>query len=198
MKIVSCCISLFFLSCINAQKPPLKATVNCASVIGIYEEDLTDKDGVSLKYSNNLCDNYYKGKPYTGKVKMCKNDKIFGITNYVDGRLKGEQYYYFENGNLSVYLVYGKDTTEGEWALLTDEEASEKNNKRTYREVIECSGVLNGEDLFYYENGQLKWKGINLNGKREGKWFFYDEKGAVMEVRTYKNGEEINCSGKCD
>jgi antitoxin component YwqK of YwqJK toxin-antitoxin module len=34
--------------------------------------------------------------------------------------------------------------------------------------------------------------------KEDGKWIFYDEKGAVMTIRTYKEGEEISCSGKCD
>lgn len=221
MKLLICCISMFCLSYINAQKPPLKATVNCSAVVGIYEEDLTDKEGISLKYSSDLCDRYYKDKPYTGKVKTCKNNKIFGITNYVNGRLQGEEYFYSENGNLSLYRVYGKDTTRGEGALLTDEEASEKNGKPTFREVLCCDGVLNGEDLSYHENGKLEWKRLILNGIREGqwyfydekgalteiksfkddkedgKWIFYDEKGAIMTIRTYKEGKEISCSGKC-
>lgn len=198
MKIFICSFSVFCLFYINAQKPPLKATVNCNSVVGVYYEDFTDKDGVSLKYSNDLCDCYYKGKLYTGKVKSCANNKMFAIENYVNGRLEGESFSYYDNGNLRFYTVYGKDTTEGDWALETDDDASKKNGKPTFREVLVCDGVLNGEDLNYQENGKLYWKGSNLNGNREGKWFFYDEKGAVMEVRTYKGGVEINCSGKCD
>jgi antitoxin component YwqK of YwqJK toxin-antitoxin module len=197
MKVFICSISIFCLSYINAQKPPLKASINCKAVVGIYEEDLTDKDGVSLKYSENTCDVHYKGKPYTGKVKTCKNNKIFGITNYVNGRLLGERYDYFENGNLNSYVVFGKDTTNGEGSLLTDEEMTIKNNRLTFRDIVECNGVTNGEEIVYNYDGGVDRKGINVNGNREGKWYFYDIKGAVMEVRTYKAGILISCSGKC-
>ena len=188
MKVFICSISIFCLSYINAQKPPLKASINCSAVVGVYEEDLTDKDGVSLEYSENTCDVYYKGKIYTGKVKMCKNNKIFGITNYVNGRLEGECYGYYDNGNLRGYAVYGKDTTLGEWGY----------DEPNHREFLSCDGVLNGEEINYNENGLVWFKGFNIDGKREGKWYFYDKKGSVMEVRTYKADVVISCSGKCD
>ncbi|MEY3500716.1 MAG: hypothetical protein RL308_2385 [Bacteroidota bacterium] len=188
MKLLICYISMFCLSYINAQKPPLKATVNCTAVVGIYEKDLTDKDGVSLEYSENTCEVFYKGKLYTGKVKSCKNNKIFGITNYVNGKIEGECYGYYENGNLAIYIVYGKNNSETEMGY----------DEANHRTIMTCDGVSNGEEIQYNENGKLWFNGFNSNGKREGKWYFYDEKGAVMEVRTYKDGEEISCSGKCD
>lgn len=180
MKTIICILFVCVGSILNAQKPPLKATVNCATVVGIYEGDLTDIDGISLKYAQNLCDVYYKGKLYTGKVKICSKNKIYGVTNYENGRLKGEQYFYFENGNLSHYVVYGKDTTEGEWGLLTVDDSLNTTGKPKYREIIDCEGVLNGEEVYYYENGKIRWKGTNLNGKRDGKWYYYDPNGAVM------------------
>lgn len=188
MKVFICSISIFCLSYINAQKPPLKASINCSAVVGVYEEDLTDKDGVSLEYSENTCDVYYKGKPYTGKVKTCKNNKIFGVTNYINGRKEGECFWYNENGNLGRYVIYAKDTTDGEVGW----------DEANHREVIDCDGVENGVEFYYQDNGGLWFNGVNVNGNREGKWYFYDEKGSVMEVRTYKAGVVISCSGKCD
>ena len=222
MKVLICSISIFCLSYINAQKPPLtNYKFYCNTIAGIYDSEiLTDKDGISLEYSENKCDVYYKEKLYTGIIKTCKNNKIFRITNYVNGRLEGEQYSYYDNGNLADYSVFGKDTTEGEVVLNTKRD--EKGIVLGFEQVIDCIGVENGEDLAYYENGKLQWKRLILNGKREGKWYFYDEKGAlteiksfkddkkdgkwifydekgaVMTIRTYKEDEEISCSGKCD
>ncbi len=215
---------MFCLSSINAQKPPLKNDkFYCNTVAGIDDSEiLTDKEGISLEYSENICDVYYKGKLYTGKFKRCENNKIVAVTNYLNGRKNGEEYFYNDNGNLGLYRVFGKDTTDGEVSWETDEEASKKNNRPTFRRIIECSGVQNGEESEYYDNGQLNWKGFYLNGeiegkwifynekgaikeirnykggKEDGKWIFYDEKGAVKTIRTYKDGEEISCSGKCD
>jgi antitoxin component YwqK of YwqJK toxin-antitoxin module len=221
MRIFIYSISIFCLSYINAQLPPLtNDKFYCNTVVGIDDNEiLTDKEGISLEYSKNKCDVYYKETLFTGRIKTCKNNKIFKIINYVNGRLEGGQYSYYDNGNLANYQVFGKDTTEGEGALSTEHD---KDGQLWFREIIACIGVENGEDLAYYENGKLKWKRFFSNGKREGKWYFYDEKGvltqimsfkddkedgkwifydekgAVMTIRTYKEGEEISCSGKCD
>ena len=34
----------------------------------------------------------------------------------------------------------------------------------------------------------IKTKGFYKNGKKEGKWYTYDESGAVIEINKYKNG----------
>jgi antitoxin component YwqK of YwqJK toxin-antitoxin module len=223
MKVFICSISVFCLSFVNAQKPPLtNDKFYCNAVVGIDDSEiLTDKDGISLEYSSDTsCNIYYKGKLFTGKIKTCKNNKIFRVISYVNGRLEGENYSYFDNGNLAYYKVYGKDTTEGEWVLETQRD--EKGVVLGFKKVKDCSGVENGEDLAYHENGKLMWKRFILNGKREGKWYFYDEKGALMEIksfkddkedgewifydakgavmtiRIYKEGEEISCSGRCE
>jgi antitoxin component YwqK of YwqJK toxin-antitoxin module len=222
MKLFICIISMFCLSYVNAQKPPLtNDKFYCNAVAGIDDNDFTDKEGISIQYSSDTsCNRYYKGKLYTGKVKKCKNNKIESITNYVNGRHEGVSFSYYENGKLAEYSVFGKDTTEGEWVLETQRD--EKGMVLGFEQVKVCIGVQNGEDLAYHENGKLKWKRLFLNGKREGqwyfydekgalieiklfkddkedgKWIFYDEKGAVMTIRTFKEGEEISCSGKCD
>ena len=47
---------------------------------------------------------------------------------------------------------------------------------------------LNGEKKEYYLSKNIKTKGIYKNGKKEGKWYLYDEKGAILEIAKYKNG----------
>ena len=49
-----------------------------------------------------------------------------------------------------------------------------------------------GNGLFsrYWENGQLSWKGSFKDGKRNGSWVSYFEDGQLMRKGTYKNGEK--------
>jgi antitoxin component YwqK of YwqJK toxin-antitoxin module len=51
--------------------------------------------------------------------------------------------------------------------------------------------------MHFNENGNIQFEGNNLNGNRDGKWTFYDNKGAVNVVRIYKDGALIKCSGEC-
>ena len=41
----------------------------------------------------------------------------------------------------------------------------------------------------FYENGQIKTIGVYLNGLQEGEWKTYDEKGKIIKVENYKEGE---------
>ena len=47
-----------------------------------------------------------------------------------------------------------------------------------------------GEYVAYYEDGSLREKGQYVAGKKNGKFYFYDEKGKVTKTERYKNGEK--------
>lgn len=44
----------------------------------------------------------------------------------------------------------------------------------------------------HYENGQLKYKGMASEGKRDGPWEVYDVNGQLMKIQTMKDGEFID------
>ncbi len=182
------------VSAINAMfsiaysQPKSNINMSCSSISGIYEDDLTDTNGVALKYSEDLGTLYYKGKPYTGIVKGCENGKIISITTYSNGKIEGDQYGYGANGKLSFRRTYGKNTSEPVAGY------DEKNHLFP----IYDEGILEGEEIMYFENGNVRFKGLYKNNLREGKWFFYDEEGKVKTVRIYESGVIIGCSGKCD
>jgi len=46
-----------------------------------------------------------------------------------------------------------------------------------------------GNQISYYENGQLESKGQYVDGKFEGLLFFYDENGDLNQKHTFKNGK---------
>jgi antitoxin component YwqK of YwqJK toxin-antitoxin module len=198
MKIFICVISVFCLSVVNAQKPPIKAA-NCNTVVAISYDDLTDEEGISLRYSKNNCVHYYKGKPYTGKVKWCKKDKIKEVVNYVNGKLEGETYSYYLNGNLFEYTGFGVDNFE---VLNYDPTTTVFSYSSSCWTIggDDPNRFYNGKYLKYHENGVLWYKGLYVNGSRDGTWYFYDEQGAVFAVINYKeglnNGEYIVYYGK--
>jgi antitoxin component YwqK of YwqJK toxin-antitoxin module len=49
-------------------------------------------------------------------------------------------------------------------------------------------GILNGEWLQFYENGELKSKQNYNNGIRDGEWLGYHDDGKPRDVRYYYNG----------
>ncbi len=50
--------------------------------------------------------------------------------------------------------------------------------------------ILVGPWEFFYDNGQLKSKGIfNANSEKEGEWKFYYNNGVLRERSTFKNGK---------
>jgi len=61
-----------------------------------------------------------------------------------------------------------------------------KNGKRNkYKD-----GKKDGEWLFYYDNGQLKYKSNWKDGKPEGEYLTYHENGQLKFKRNYKDGKE--------
>ena len=77
-----------------------------------------------------------------------------------------------------------QDTTRlGEWKYY------HKNSDKLMMLEHYENGILNGEKITYYENGQPAEKAFYMNGELHGEVFMYSEKGVVLEHLTYENGE---------
>ena len=50
-------------------------------------------------------------------------------------------------------------------------------------------GKREGEWLWYFENGQLKYKSNFKDGKQEGEFLYYYENGQLWIKNNYKNGK---------
>ena len=55
--------------------------------------------------------------------------------------------------------------------------------------VLEQEGAL-VKATYYYDNGQIEQQGFYKEGKLEGSWVAYDEKGTKKSIGTYVNGEK--------
>ena len=48
-------------------------------------------------------------------------------------------------------------------------------------------GRLDGDARYYYQNGNIKWKGSYRNWFISGNWEYWDENGKIMYVVNYKH-----------
>ncbi|MBP2830575.1 hypothetical protein J8281_00130 [Aquimarina sp. U1-2] len=62
------------------------------------------------------------------------------------------------------------------------------SNKLMMTEAYQ-SGKLDGQQLTYFENGQLTEKTTYVDGKRQGKRMMYSEKGTLLKEFTYENDQ---------
>lgn len=62
------------------------------------------------------------------------------------------------------------------------------NLKITRTTFNDEKGVRMLEKQIYIENGQLKTKGLAINGFKRGAWKIYDPAGKVLEIRDYETG----------
>ncbi len=81
-------------------------------------------------------------------------------SNYKAGVLRGEQIFYYENGQV--------------------------RERRNFDENGSFTGVFKS----YFENGHLKSEGQYENGAMDGKWKFFFNSGNIKEIIVYKNNTE--------
>ena len=180
-------VALILSYSVFCQKMPPKTNPSCASIEGVFEQDLTDKEGIALKYSEDQSVIFYNKYPFNGKLKTCEKNKITSITTFVNGKKEGEFYGYYPNGKLAYFKLYGKNNSEP--ILYYDQ----KNGKS----ILIDDGILQGKEIHFQESGIIDFQGLNIDGNRSGKWEFYDSSGLMEKVIIYENGVIISCSGNC-
>ena len=150
--------------------------------------------------------------PFNGAGIEEKNNKIIGITVYVNGKAEGFHYRYFDNGQLYIKIQQQNDKAEGEGfeyyptGKLKDRriykndviiEATDyyQNGKisRTFKSTGELNGIITG----YYENG-VKSSVLNvtqdysvkgeINYIRNGKTTVYEKNGNILGELNFNNG----------
>ena len=53
-------------------------------------------------------------------------------------------------------------------------------------------GIEQGEDIWYYESGEIQAKGYVVMGKLQGEYIQYYENGQIERIRNYKDGVLID------
>ena len=136
---------------------------------GPYREVYPETEAIRIE--GNISDNRPNGiwRSYypSGNLKS--------TVNYKDGKVDGEAFFFYDDGKETkmVELTYDEDLIDGVYMEFHDNGAQKAI--LNYDE-----GVLNGEAEFYYKTGRTKIKGKYKKGQKKGKWYFYDEKGSLI------------------
>jgi len=94
--------------------------------------------------------------------------------------------YYYE-GNKYREENYKDGVLNGKWIQYAN---NISQIEQDYEEIEYKMGIKDGEYIKKYNNGNLKVRGQFMNGKKEGKWLYYEPNGRVEE-KEYNNDLEI-------
>jgi len=132
----------------------------------------------------------YKSQEYAIECDIYYNTKGYIKGDVILGRKEGIWTEFYDNGydkeipHIPVKKMnYSKGLLNGEYCVLN-----------LIGDTLFTSYFENGTGLFsdfYYDTGQLKEKGKLVNGKKEGRWTLYDEKGGIIKSILYKNNNSI-------
>ncbi|MDB3906099.1 hypothetical protein N9355_01355 [Crocinitomicaceae bacterium] len=146
----------------NYDAIPLTAP-SCDEQEGISGDELTDSDGIGVKYTNSPGPRYYNGEPYNGIIKKCKNgylSKMWTYKNgkscgnfawYIDGQLRmksqldsggvhGRTCQYYEGGSLKYTGFARHGIRENEWVYYDREGIKSRIETYLDDELIDCKG----------------------------------------------------------
>jgi antitoxin component YwqK of YwqJK toxin-antitoxin module len=134
---------------------------------------------------------------YEGTFEHGKEVGTFKFYKLVDGKSKLSATREFIPGsdkiNVKFFSSKGKIISEGmmkdklfigKWTYYQN-----KSNGILTIENYNDKGILEGERMVYYENGQVAEKSIYVNGEIDGTSMWYSPNGKALKEFTYKNGE---------
>lgn len=146
------------------------------------ENDITDVKFFTSK-GKLISEGKMDGKTYIGTWKYYQknSDSLLILERYNNsGRLVGERFVYYENGQIAEKQNYKDGKLDGvsKWY-------SEKNS--VLKEFIYVNGQLHGLSKYYNPKGELLVEGQYKRGKKDGIWKYY-ENGKLKEEKdfTYK------------
>ena len=138
---------------------------NNGSYKAFYENGKTVKfEGrITNNMVNNLWRSYYK------------NGNLKSSINYKDGKVEGIAFFFYDDKKeiKLAEINYQDDLINGLYQEFFENGAQKA--KLNYEE-----GELHGDAEFYYKTGSIKIKGKYKNNNKKGRWFFYNQKGEVI------------------
>lgn len=130
-----------------------------------------------------------------------KNGNLHNFIHIKNNQKNGKIESYYEDGKIAVTGFFKNDKRDKSWYFY-DEKTGKLIANENYK-----SGLLQGNQIYYYPNGQLKMKGkYNLN-ERTGFWELYRPNGSleaqniflrgdnVVNVSIYQENGNIYCTG---
>lgn len=157
--------------------------IQCWYENGIKKRDLTVnmgvKDGFFKEWDENgklIIDGKYKNGEKDGKWTLWEEDGTWRYWTFVEDVKWGKTYEYLVDSLEINHVVgqYENNLEAGLWKWYDKDSV-------LYKTVIYSEGMLTGEYIEYFKNGNVKSKGNLINGKYDGEVIFYNEKGKIID-----------------
>ncbi|MBD3724354.1 MAG: hypothetical protein IE891_06125 [Flavobacteriaceae bacterium] len=110
------------------------------------------------------------------KYYHLNSDKVMTLENYKNGKLNGERYVYYTNGQIAEKAFYKNDRREGKYYKYAE-------NGNLIEESIYKNGELHGKASFYDGEGNLLVLGEYKKNVKVGIWETY-ENGKLVKKET--------------
>ncbi|KAF2512808.1 toxin-antitoxin system YwqK family antitoxin [Flavobacterium zhairuonense] len=166
------------------------------------------KDQWTRYYNNGNIEWMNDLKDGTGKkIWYFEDGQMSASTNYVKGKIEGENKHWFENGLVKEisywsngmqngvfesYYENGKLEQRTSWKNDKPEGLSERWYDNGYKKNIQFlkDGNIDGNGKQWYPNGKLQADLNYISGKKNGKAFKYHDNGNLQVEGSYKNDKQ--------
>ena len=145
---------------------------------------IMDGDTINITDENNLKQGFWKIFGITKKLPDYEPDQVIEQGKYTSSRKQGLWTKFFASGKTKSEIEYKNNRPNGTYKTYfengeVEEEGSWKNNRNT------------GEFIRRYENGQVSQQfAFNTSGKRDGQQTYFYENGQVMIEADIAAGKE--------
>ena len=138
----------------------------------IYKIPSTNKNTASTSTSQNFSNIVSLSKLPFLKPQRCIN---MTIEQYKNGKLEGLRTVFYPDGKVAEETNYKNNTKEGPSKIYTQKGI-------VIEETVYKNGNYNGLAIFRDTDGNDVSKGYFVDGKKSGKWLFYEKGKLVKET----------------
>jgi len=133
-------------------------------------------DGKTIKIEGKVANNL----PVDVWRTYYESGYLESVVHYDEGDVDGEIFFYFDSPNeiKKVETNYTDNLLEGAYTEYW------KNGAQKAQLEYE-NGKLHGKAKYFFSSGKLKVEGKFKKGERKGKWYFYNQKGDVINKKRY-------------
>ena len=149
------------------------------------------KDGPYLAFwsdGRKRAEGAFSGGKQSGPwIEWYASGNIAAQGTYGNGRRDGAWTFYRENGRKAEEGAFRAGEKQGHWIVFDDA------GHRSAEGEIRTEGRLsreNGTWTWFWPNGSKKQEGKFHSGRRDGRWTEWDDRGRVVSVNEYREGDK--------
>ena len=134
--------------------------------------------------------NKWEYEPISKKLEqdtLVTDDDRLWVQDYLDKKFKGMT----EDRILEMGELFNKVICRYKNGILEGEQIEYYDNGNIYCKNNYKNGKREGERIEYYNNGNIYCKNNYKNGKREGEWIEYYNNGNIWHKENYKGGKLV-------